>query len=163
MIGLILNEQLSKTSIDKINLAVNKLLLMTSQVIIPADNNDFDTLKAHFDDKKNVEVITHLSNYQNCGTLTDIYAASCQHPDMTDFLTIEPKHYGISPEVISTLSENQNSFAATTTTNFYTIGHFQIQKDDLISYLNLENFELEEFITDELQCLPITFAKSDFE
>jgi len=163
MIGLILNEQLSKTSIDKIDLAANKLLLMTSQVIIPTGNADFGTLKSHFSAKTNIEVITNKNDFKDCGTLTDIYAASCQHPDMTDFLTMEPTHYRINQEVISTLADNQNSYAVTTTTNFYTIGYFQIQKADLVPYLKLENFELEKFITNELQCLPITFAKSDFE
>ncbi|WP_334328545.1 hypothetical protein [Companilactobacillus sp. HBUAS59699] len=161
MIGLVFNEQLSSASITSVDLAASKLLLMTTKVLISTTDTNYDELTKHYTAMKSIQVIPSQTEFQNCGYLTDIYSASCQFQGPTEFLTLSPKYSNLDQEVLSILADNQNSYATTTNNNFYEISHFSVERDNLIPYLNLQNFSLEEFITEELQCLPITFVKSD--
>ncbi|WP_125565167.1 molybdenum cofactor guanylyltransferase [Companilactobacillus insicii] len=163
MIGIILNDRIGNTSIENIDMTANKLLLMTSNVVLSANKKNYESLKNYFKEKENIQVISEHGEFQNCGALTDVYSASCQFPKMTDFLTLSTKYCNLNQEVISTLADNQNSYAVTTTNSFYTISHFSIDQENLVPYLNLENFSFKDFIVDELQCLPITFVKSDID
>lgn len=161
MIGLIFNEQSGGISTNSVDLAASKLLLMTSKVIISTNSTDYKNLKTHFISMESIQVINRTTEFQNTSHLADIYSASCQFQETTDFLTLSSKYCNLDQEVLSILADNQNSYAATITNNFYEISHFSVQRENLLPYLNLENFSLEEFITEELQCLPITFVKSD--
>ncbi|APX72654.1 hypothetical protein M5C72_05945 [Companilactobacillus allii] len=161
MIGLVLNEQLSKDSIESLKLSVNKLRLLTSNIIIPTSNKDFQVISQIFNHQKNVKVIEHVTPFTNYGSLSDIYSASIQYNGIVEFLTISPINSHVNQEVLSIISDNQNSFATTIDQNCFTISHFLIDSNNLTSYLNLDNFDLEDFLTQEIQCMPVSFAKND--
>jgi len=88
MIGLILNEESTTNSFDDLNSVVNKLRLLTSDIIIPTSANNYKVTKNEFADQPNIQVIQHQAPTTNNRLLTDIYCASQLFENDVEFLTI---------------------------------------------------------------------------
>lgn len=156
MIGIVLNSK--NASVTDLQNTAKKLLLISSQVIIVS--NDSFILNI-FKKNTGIEIIPRQDSFTNENCLSEIFAASSAYPEKTDFITLSTNYSNLKPAILTNLSNNPNCFAATIKHSYYTISHFYIDNHDLSQYLSLEDFDLDEFITQEIQCLPLTFSSGD--
>ncbi|MFC6322345.1 hypothetical protein [Companilactobacillus baiquanensis] len=156
MIGIALNS--NKTSISKLRITANKLLLVSTNVVIVTNDKQVESI---FGEHPNISVISQQKPFTNKNQLGEIYAASSIYPDKTDFITLSTEYDQLRPSILTTLVNNSNCYAATIDHSYYQISHFNISNPDLSQYLHLDDLDLKQFITQEMQCLPLTFSSGD--
>lgn len=156
MIGIVLNSDQATT--QEIQITANKLLLVSNTVVIVSQNKDLkNTLKK----QKNLIIIPQQQPFEKDNCLSEIYAVSSKFSDQTDYLTLSTNYSQVKTTVLTNLSNNSNCYTATINKSYYTISHFNIDNYDLSQYLSLDDFSLEKFITQEIQCLPLSFSSGD--
>ncbi|MFD1418077.1 hypothetical protein [Companilactobacillus keshanensis] len=153
MIGIVLNT--NNASINDLQITANKLLLISNQVIITSDDQN---VQNYFNLHSSSKVVTQQRPFNKNNCLSEIYAASLYFPEQSDFVTLSTEFKQLKPVILTNLTNNSNCYAATIKQNYYSISHFNINNYDLSQYLNLDDFNLKQFITQEIQCLPLIFS-----
>jgi len=156
MIGIVLNT--NNASITDLQTTANKLLLISNQVIITSDDQN---IQNHFSLHPSIKIISQQRPFKHNDCLSEIYAASLYCSGQSDFVTLSTKFKQLKPAILSTLANNSNCYAATIKQSYYSISHFNIDNYDLSQYLSLDNFSLRQFITQEIQCFPLSFSTGD--
>jgi len=147
--------------VNNAELAVNKLRLLSDEVIVSANAKNGDALATQFQAVPTITVVTDQAPFVQHGPLSGIYAACCRHPQTTDYLVLAVDYPRITPNVLAAVADHPNCFAATPAASHYTIAHFSVSRNTLRDFLLLGDFRLGQFIEGSRQCLPLTFPNSE--
>ncbi|MTV82162.1 molybdenum cofactor guanylyltransferase [Secundilactobacillus folii] len=146
--------------VNNAQLAVDKLITICDTVLVSANQQNFAELTRQFSASSGVNVISDQPPFEQCGPLSAIYAATCLFEKPNDYLTLAVDYPLISTEVLATIANHGNCYAATPDADHYTLAHFTVDQQTIKDFLLLDDYRLSYFITEVKNCDPVSFSNA---
>lgn len=153
--------QFPDQTVNNAQLAVDKLSPLCDRVLVSANTQNAAPLTDQFAQSDTVQVIVDQPPFEQRGPLSSIFAAACRFDAVTDYLTLAVDYPHVSVDVLSLLADHANCYARTPDADHYTLAHFATTQRTLQDFLMLDDYRLSYFITEVLQCDPVSFANAE--
>ncbi|MBC8744691.1 NTP transferase domain-containing protein [Lactobacillus sp. Marseille-P7033] len=146
---------------SNVQLAVTKLKLFCSQVLVCANSHNESQIKQLVGNDALVKVICDVHPFDHHGPLSAIFAATAQFSNSQDYLSVAVDYPYIKRTTLDCLAHAPQSYIATSKHNHYSLAHFRISNYQVKQWLKNDNWRLRTFITDRCDCQPLIYESTD--
>lgn len=131
-------------------------------ILVSANQQNQLQLQQYFQTDSQIQVLSDQPPYQGCGPLSALFAASQWLKQTNPELLMLPTDYPQLTETeLTPIVTNWPSFLATSDQAHFTLAHFKLPVQQLVTQLAAEQYRLQIFLQKYCGCLPQMISPTD--